>query len=98
MCDMLAYKIMQHMVFILVWDLRRNIFVKLVRRSQLIPVSHYQQEVLMRKTTFLKLCNMCIQHLTKVLPLNQAVMKIMELGSVNPSNQLWTILWCLPQK
>jgi hypothetical protein len=97
MHHMLAYKIMQHSVFILVWNLSRNIFVKLVRRFQLIPVSHYQQEVLMRKAIFLKLCNMCIcQHLTKVLLLNQAVMKITVLGYVNPCNQLWTVLWCLP--
>jgi hypothetical protein len=99
MLHMLAYKIMQHWVFIVVRDLNRNIFVKLVKRFQLIPIGHYQQEVLMRKATFLKLYNMCIyQHLTKVLPLNQAVMKIMELGSINPCNQLWTVLRCLPWK
>jgi hypothetical protein len=84
---MLAYKIMQHSVFILIRDLNRNIFVKLVRRSQLIFIGHYQQEVLMRKATFLKLGNMCIcQHLTKVFLPNQAVMKITELQSVNPCN------------
>jgi hypothetical protein len=43
--------------------------------------------VLMRKATFLKLCNMCIcQHLTKVFILNQATIKITKLGSVNPYN------------
>jgi hypothetical protein len=87
MHHMLAYKIMQHLVFILIRDLSRNIFVKLMRRSQLIPIGHYQQEMLMRKATFLKLCNICIcQHLTKVFCPNQVVMKIMELGSVNPYN------------
>jgi hypothetical protein len=87
MHHMLAYKIMQHRVFILIRDLSRNIFAKLVRRSQLIPIGHYQQEVLKRKATFLKLCNMCIcQYLTKVFLPNQEVMKIIELGSVNPCN------------
>jgi hypothetical protein len=87
MHHMLAHKIMQHWVFILIQDLSRNIFVKLIRRSQLIPIGHYQQEVLMRKATFLKLCNMCIcQHLTKVFLPNQVVMKIIELGSVNLYN------------
>jgi hypothetical protein len=79
--------------------LSRNIFVKLIKRSQFITASHYQQEVLMRKATFLKLCNICIcQHLTKVLLLNQVIMKITELGFVNPCNQLRTVLLCLPLK